>query len=150
MKKQLIIVGMAVLLICVGLSGCTEDNDSTLLITIDNYKIYPNGIFYESSKRFLEPDEGNVILLVNITTTTTDMEMPLSAYWFEILTEDGRVYNAIRIEGNLPDSLMYRSTLSFFVLFELPDNVITKKLVYDFSNIHGQSVRGEASLSIQV
>jgi hypothetical protein len=39
MKKQLVIIGIVALLICVGLSGCTNNND---IVTITELKLHPD------------------------------------------------------------------------------------------------------------
>jgi len=97
-------------------------------LIIDNYSYSNIGDYYWQT-----PDEGNTFIYVNITLANSadnDDSISTNPYNFELYTSE-EVYNYKGDEDGKPDEITPGNQASWYIYFEIPEDAILDKLVYD-------------------
>ena len=97
-------------------------------LTIDDYYFSETGDYL-----WMEPSEGNRFIFVNITLNNSEdsqVEIDTSRNNFKLYTTDGG-YTSGGDQSNKPDSINIGSKYSWYLYFEIPEDAVLDKLVYD-------------------
>jgi len=122
------------------LCGCTKDNDYyTVSITIDSFQIIYEPIYIVEFLKYYKPVEGFKFIKINITLISVDKQSPLSASYFKLHTTNRGVYDYFLAQPNSPDFIRVDANTSYWILFEIHDDVFPEQLVYSFDNIYGEA-----------
>jgi len=115
MKKQLLIIGIIVLLVCVGLSGCNESNQSNDKSKFIGTWEYVNNTYFTMRYVFYE---NNTVL------QTSSITMNIS-YWYNYEINDGEIcfeFIETKASGCMPYSFSEEYTLLTFGSTDEPGN----------------------------
>jgi len=97
-------------------------------LTIDDY------YFSDTGDNFLQiPSEGNTFVYVNFTLTNSeDNDKPISTsiIYFKLYTTDGG-YSPTWGDTNIPDTINIGSEYSWYLYFEIPEEAVLNKIVYN-------------------
>jgi hypothetical protein len=124
MKKQLVILGIVVLLLAVGLSGCDKSNFVSSEVEIVNYtvvtkwNVYTGGsgtyTYYKSGFYHDYPENAQTSYIINVTLkNNAGRLLPIIYIYVNFYDKDYNLLariNNLGIIGNLPDT--YTETLS--------------------------------------
>lgn len=123
MKKQIVLFGLAVLIICIVFSGCLDVEQvdpGDITLTIDNVekRLYDDNSNLAST--------GSIYLYVYFTIKNdADEELSTSTIWFELDSEEGISYNPNWIfgaGGSTAKSVSKGASASYYLAFEIPEN----------------------------
>lgn len=107
----------------------TEIQDLNLAtLTIDDYYFSDTGEY-----SWMKPSEGNIYIYVNLTLNNSEdnkVELSTSSFHFKLYTVDGG-YNPDGGQNNIPDTINVGGEFSWYLYFQIPEDAVLNKLVYD-------------------
>jgi hypothetical protein len=83
------------------------------------------------------PAEGNVYVYIDLTLSNSKNNtesISTGQYYFKLHTSDG-TYDADGCKSGIPSELAPGKQASYYIYFEVPQNTVLEKLVYDTYNI---------------
>jgi len=101
-------------------------------LTIDDYYFSDTGDYF-----YQTPSEGNTFIYVNFTLSNSeDNDKPISTsiIYFKLYTTDGG-YSPKWGDTDIPDTINIGSEYSWYLYFEIPEDAILDKIVYDIWGI---------------
>lgn len=98
------------------------------ILSIDNYHFSDTGDYSWET-----PTEGNTFLYVNITLANSldnNENLQTNQFYFTLYTKDAG-YNPDGVEDGKPDEIIPGGQASWYMYFEIPEDAILDKIVYN-------------------